>query len=436
MKKSIVALLVLLALVVLVSPGIVGHFAERSVNRQAEWAVDENRELDITSEGFDRGWFTSAGQHRVTFAGTPAGQALRGQLGFAPGEDPALIVETELDHGLVPVASLKRESGTLTPGLGQAVSRLSYEAPDGSLTPLPGVVRTRIGLTGTLSSHYTADAGAAEALSWGAADLKVDSDAASRRLAVDGTLASLTIGAPSHDGGDGGAIAIDGLDVAGDMTKTPYDFYIGDLELSIDAVTNAAGADPLRFGPFTLTSESALEDDAVASRFAMNLRFDDLPDVGDVAWQLRGRLGGLDAAALGRLLDQLEDLRDSTDPALVFAAVESDLKALVAHGLSADIEQFDITLPQGTLAADLELDVAESELTDFVWTAPLLGSVANANVAIPAPLFDYIVTRNPEARTLVALGFLVPEGNDYTLTAEYRQGLLTVNGAPMPIPIY
>ncbi|HEX5788888.1 MAG TPA: DUF945 family protein [Woeseiaceae bacterium] len=435
MKKSIVALLVLLALVVLVSPGIVGHLAERSVNRQADWAVDENRELEITSEGFERGWFASAGQHRVTFAGTPAGQALRGQLGFAPGEDPALIIDTELDHGLVPVASLKRESGSLTPGLGQAVSRLSYEAPDGTVTPLPGVVRTRIGLTGALSSHYTADEGAADALRWGAADLKVDSDAASRRLAVDGTLASLTIGATSRDGGDG-ALALEGLAVAGDMTKTPYDFYIGDLELSIDTVTNTAGADPLRFGPFRLTSESALEDEAVASRFAMNLRFDDLPDVGDVAWQLRGRLGGLDAAALGRLLDQLEELRDSTDAALVFAAVEGDLKALVAHGLSADIEQFDITLPQGTLAADLEVDVAESELADFVWTAPLLGSAAKANVAIPVPLFDYIVTRNPEARTLVALGFLVPEGDEYTLTAEYRQGLLTVNGAPMPIPIY
>ena len=93
MKKSIVAGLVVLALIVLVSPGIVGHLAERSVDSQVEWAADENRELEITATGFERGWFRSAGRHRVAFAATPAGRELRALFGYdEDGAGPALVI--------------------------------------------------------------------------------------------------------------------------------------------------------------------------------------------------------------------------------------------------------------------------------------------------------------------------------------------------------
>ena len=33
------------------------------------------------------------------------------------------------------------------------------------------------------------------------------------------------------------------------------------------------------------------------------------------------------------------------------------------------------------------------------------------------------------------MGLLVPDGDDYIMNAEYAQGLVNVNGAPMPIPM-
>jgi hypothetical protein len=42
---------------------------------------------------------------------------------------------------------------------------------------------------------------------------------------------------------------------------------------------------------------------------------------------------------------------------------------------------------------------------------------------------------NPQAGSLVAMGFLVKDGEDYVMAAEYAQGLVNVNGAPMPLPI-
>jgi hypothetical protein len=42
---------------------------------------------------------------------------------------------------------------------------------------------------------------------------------------------------------------------------------------------------------------------------------------------------------------------------------------------------------------------------------------------------------NPQAAALVAMGILLKDGDDYVMNAEYAQGLLSVNGAPMPIPM-
>jgi hypothetical protein len=37
--------------------------------------------------------------------------------------------------------------------------------------------------------------------------------------------------------------------------------------------------------------------------------------------------------------------------------------------------------------------------------------------------------------TLVAMGVLKRDGEYYLLAAQYAQGLLNVNGAPMPVPM-
>ncbi|MDH3821997.1 MAG: YdgA family protein, partial [Gammaproteobacteria bacterium] len=65
MKKSVVAVLVLLAVVVLISPAIVGRLAEDSMGENLNWAANESGEVKVSSEKFTRGWFSSEGQHRI-----------------------------------------------------------------------------------------------------------------------------------------------------------------------------------------------------------------------------------------------------------------------------------------------------------------------------------------------------------------------------------
>jgi hypothetical protein len=42
---------------------------------------------------------------------------------------------------------------------------------------------------------------------------------------------------------------------------------------------------------------------------------------------------------------------------------------------------------------------------------------------------------DPQAGALVGMGYLKKEGDVYVMDAQMKKGLLTVNGAPIPIPM-
>ena len=60
---------------------------------------------------------------------------------------------------------------------------------------------------------------------------------------------------------------------------------------------------------------------------------------------------------------------------------------------------------------------------------------AEADLVVAAEFVDFAMAMNPEAGAIVGMGFLRKNGDVYEMRAEYAKGLLTVNGAPMPIPL-
>ena len=94
MKKSIVILLVIAAIVILISPGIIGRIAEESVDSNLQWAAGDNEGIVVTSERFDRGWFSSQGRHRVEIHDPGMRDALAALAGRDPADgDPVLAVD-------------------------------------------------------------------------------------------------------------------------------------------------------------------------------------------------------------------------------------------------------------------------------------------------------------------------------------------------------
>jgi hypothetical protein len=112
------------------------------------------------------------------------------------------------------------------------------------------------------------------------------------------------------------------------------------------------------------------------------------------------------------------------------------LQNIVTSGAELRINQLDLKFPQGTLSTKMTVEIPQDDSgTDFSWFGVLLAMTATADVRMPVELFEYVQMMNPQAGSLVTMGIFQRDGDDYVMNAEYAQGLLNVNGAPMPIPM-
>jgi uncharacterized protein YdgA (DUF945 family) len=430
-KKSFVFLLLALALVVIVSPGIVGKLAEQSMDDNLDWAATESREFKVTSQGFDRGWFSSEGRHRIELN---AGD-VRDVLDAAFRDDgfssmPALIIDTRIDHGLVPVSSMSREQGSLAPGLGSAISTLQLEFDDGSTVGLPGTIYSKVGLTGDLQSNLVVEPGTfsegGETMQWGNVDALITMSAASSTVGFKGVIDELVLTSP----GDEFTVGVITFD--GEQQATPFGFSVGAAEISIASIGYPTEFGNLETGPLNLTSAASLDDDLVSGRTTLDIEYVPLGELGPGTIGFDLSFDNVDAASISRMSDILDDVGNYSSGDALRLAVEDDLRALFSRGFEMRIERLDIAMPAGTVSATLDVDIEPTDIDQFVLTSLLLAVDARLDLSVPADLYDYAVSLDPQVGAAVAMGFLRKDGNDYKLQAELSNGLLTVNGAPLP----
>jgi uncharacterized protein YdgA (DUF945 family) len=165
-----------------------------------------------------------------------------------------------------------------------------------------------------------------------------------------------------------------------------------------------------------------------------------VPGLGDMNFVLDLALNRIDAASLQVIAAAFRETQGAADPeaalAEIFPRIEGDLQKIVTSGAEIRIDQLDVTLPQGKVTSKILVDIPEGDAAaDFNWSSVLLAMTASADIRLPAALFEFVQTMNPQAAALVAMGILLKDGDDYVMNAEYAQGLLSVNGAPMPIPM-
>jgi len=436
-KKGIVAILVVLALVLLVSPGIIGQLAERSVDNSLERAVQKSGDLVITSSGFDSGWFTSAGQHRVQLREGDLYEALLDSFDeLQPGALPVLLIDTRLDHGLIPLTSMQRANGSLMPGLGSAISTLSLEHADGSVTTLPGALYSTLGLGGELQSRLelTADSIAAKdlKLDWGDVEMLLRSNARTQDFGLHGTLQSLAIG-------DDDATAIIGRSsIAADLAQSGFGFTVGPVNFTLESFALVSDSENITAGPLSLQSHSSVDDGQLNADLV--LRIDSMPlsiggRGGDGSVVIAARLENVDAALLGQFKRSVDAVRDEDYEQLGMFDPELDLMQLLAAGLSLQIDQFDVNLPEGAITSRLDATLAATDADSFNWASAILALDASADISLPAALVEPLAQSDPQLQAVIAMGFLRKAGDFYVIEAAFRQGLLNVNGAPIPIPL-
>jgi uncharacterized protein YdgA (DUF945 family) len=434
-KKGLIAILIIVALVVLLSPGIIGRIAEESVDESLQWAADENEDIVVTPEHFDRGWFSSEGRHRIEIRDPDAKAAIRQLVGGDAGDGfPTLVIETTLDHGLIPVTSMARDKGSLAPGLGRGTSTMYIEFPDGETFPVPGTIYSDIGLDGVVAANYIVEPGSHEIedarASWGAASVEFSMDPAAQNAEFTGSIDSITVDA------DGNTLQVGRTEFSGNQQPTRFGIAVGDFNLTMDAVgVKEPGAEAVTFGPLSMSGSSSIDGDRVNGDADMSIAGVAVPGYGDMGLDIAMRFSDLDGASLGRVVQVLEAADDDIPAQQLFALLEDDLQQLVSAGFELTFDQFDFDLPQGPVTSKMRFTVKESGDPDFDWTSVLLDLDAEADLVVAAEFVDFAMATNPQAGAVVGMGFLRKNGDVYEMRAEYAKGLLTVNGAPMPIPL-
>lgn len=435
MKKGVVGVLILLALVVLVSPAIVGRLAEKSMDENLNWAAQESGELQVTSESFTRGWFSSEGTHRVELRDGNLKSTIMALVGPADSADelPVLIIHTRLDHGLFPVSSMSREQGSLAPGLGSAVSTLQIELENGETLDIPGTIYSKVGLAGELLSNYVLKPGShtddGTTASWGETDIEVRTDPINGKATFHGSVSSVSV----EDGSE--KLSLDSLTFAGAQAPTKYGIAVGDVSFELDGLSaNVGGSDAGGLQSMSVKAITALDGADVNADATVNMVMHGLPQFGEMSFDMEFGLAGADAVLLGRVQRALESTGASQDPMAAYAAAEKDLLALFAAGFEMNFEQFNVTLPQGTVTSKMLFSFEEKDPAGFAWTSLLMTTEAKIDLSIPEPLVDMLLQVQPGAAMAIGGGYLVKSGNAYVLAAEMKKGLLTVNGAPIPIP--
>ncbi len=439
MKRWLVALLVLLAVIILISPGVVGRIAEKNLEENIEWAATEASGVEFRKERFDRGWFASEGRHRLVLTHPSARKAAaeyRDKHGYA--ELPSLIIDTRLDHGLLPVSSLGRNRGTLAPGLASAVSTFHIDPGNGELTPLPGALYSNVALDGSSRSRYLLETGVTEiddtTIQWQGADVVFETDWSRGVFNAHGRIEPINIS------NDVDTLRIGAMSIAADQTRSDYGFNVGTAAFDIESMTVESANAPVTIGKMAFASDAAIENERVNIGTRINIDEIAVASMGEMSFAMDMGLRRLDARSVQVVVAAFREAHAAPDPELalaeLFPRIEDDLQKIVAAGVEFRIDRLDVTLPQGKVSTKMTIEIPEGDAgADFSWGAVLLAMTATADVRMPAELFEFARLMSPQAEALVTMGLLQQDGNEYVMNAEYAQGLLNVNGAPMPIPI-
>jgi uncharacterized protein YdgA (DUF945 family) len=334
---------------------------------------------------------------------------------------------------------MARESGSLMPGLASTVSTLQLDPGDGNLIAVPGTLYSQVRLTGATASRYLLEAGAFAGdevdVEWEGADVSMTSDASRRSLRYDGRINPLSV-----QKGDG-SFRLGFTTIEGDSRSTEYGFMVGAISLSIDSLAIApdSGAQ-VDTGKVQLDASSDIVGERVNAGMAVTIADFSLPEFGAVDVSMDLSATGLNARSVQAIVTEVQRAQRADDPDAALAAlypqIEQDLQTLLSAGAEIRVDRFDATLPQGEVTTRLRFQLPEAVAgADFSWAALVLALTASADLSIPVALMELAQSANPQSASLIAMGILKKDGDTYIVNAEYEKGLLTVNGAPMPIPL-
>jgi len=318
------------------------------------------------------------------------------------------------------------------------LSTFQIDPGNGELFELPGSLRSKVGLSGRSDSHFLLETGQFEnekgRIEWQGADIALQTDWSDGTLIVDGRIEPITIDS------DGDVLHIGAMTITVDQMRGDYGINEGTGSFELASIVVDSPDNSATLGATAISAGAAVDDTEISFNTRISVENFLIPAMGEISFVIDMALNRLDAELVQVLALAFREAQESADQDQVLNTVmpmiEGELQQLLTAGAEIRIDQLDISLPQGKLTTNLQIDIPAGDASAaFSWGAVLLAMTASADLRLPTALFDMILTMNPQANALVAMGILQRDGDDYVMNAEYAQGLLNVNGAPMPIPM-
>ncbi len=445
MKKILFFVLLAFVGVLLAAPWFVGGFAERQIEEQIALGSRADSGVTIITDEYRRHWFSADSRHRVVITDPELVAALRDLDGGSLfGDQPALIVDTRIDHGPVPFSSLEREDGSLAPALSRARSEFSLDLGNGGEpVALPGTLVTTMALDGTTDARFRLEAGATdlagpgEQLSWDGATIDA-------RINADGSVVTGEgrIGTVEVTNAAGTGVRIGGVEFDTAQRYGGHGIYVGPANVSMGPIEVGDGGKVARVESIAVVSDSDMKGELLDGEARFSFRG---LSAGMMAADVEADIAvaNMHAPSLAAITETLQALEEAGgEPAMqqTYPLIESDLARLLAAGPTLDIRNFALKLPQGDVRLRMFLAMAAGDDAGAFAMRDVAGRLtATADLTVPKPIVEMLRAIDPDAagqaEMLIQMGILREEGDAYRLQAEYGDGLLTVNGFPLPVPV-
>jgi uncharacterized protein YdgA (DUF945 family) len=421
-RKLIVVILVVIALLMLVVPRVVGGMAEQQVG---EYIAAFNATASarggpqITEYSYRRGWFGAHGSQRIVLDHRVDGDPLY------------LVIESEVQHGPL--------SGR---GIGLAAVHSTFSLVDANESvELPLSAVTRIRLDGSASSLITGNAidhrfaTSNSKLEWGGGELQLEIGANGRRIAADGRIDKLLFA--QNDS----RFTFGPMQLTGEQQQSLHRFWLGDSNFDIaelglvDATEGALLIERLGF-----ESSARLEQDRLFYSFLLKADRVATPQLDEGRINVSVGLAGLDVEAAARVRDKYARETAATTALTEpdWPRIEADLLALFADGGRLDVGRFFFGNNSGRIDASAHLEFGPTAGATML-VEVLLALDAEVDIVVSKDLLAKAAESNPQlaqaTAMLFATGFLLEKGEDFVLRADYKDGLLTVNDLPFPLPL-
>jgi uncharacterized protein YdgA (DUF945 family) len=478
--RKIISILALLAILAAGSPLAMGYLTKRSYIRAIE-SIPANSPFELKLIDYKLGYLRSTAELELHLKDPQLKRNLQKDL----SSEWILKEKEEIMHG--PYIRYEDESGQQQIAFGRGVIKTKMSFPPeaeeklqqilGTIPKLHAV--TFIDFSGDYEFTFMSDAISFKSaednvdVTWGGFEIEGDISSDFNDMETNATLKSLAAHFPE------GNFSMGEVTMQNDMQReNKYKIWTGDGSLSLPSFSFNAAGKKVMLDEFSIASSQALQDTLASVALKMGLKrlVVDKEVYGPAVFEFS--ITNLDAQSWADVQEKIQQLNGQSElsPQQQQAQVMllmPKIFSLLNAGAEFTLHAFELKTPEGDIEMEGKITLAQSEQQD---TNPISGfqtmlqtAKANLDAEFPMALLTKIVAsqeladikrraKNPryseeeyptepvqqeqlaqeqaqqKINQLLESGMLIKDKDEYTFSAIYDRGKLTINGKPIPTP--